>query len=213
LEASIALNTTSPNEVLEYNRIHKERNNIYLLDVNVRNKITGIDVAAMIRSQEAGAYIVFISAHPEYVMLSLKARIFDYLIKPVSIETLETCISAIMRDYAQLSNKNTIPTLSVKSGFEIYSIPQDEIVYFEKYGHVLVIHTVTDRIEGTESLENMELKLDKDKFFRCHKSYLINLDFISHIDYPNNLIFLKNGENCSVSKRNKKELKQICSRR
>ncbi len=211
LEAAVALNTTNPNEVLVYSTRNKARNNIYLLDVNVQDKITGIDVAGMIRSQEAGAYIVFISAHPEFVMSSLKTRVFDYLIKPVSTQTVEICIRSIMKDYTMLSHKGKVQSLSIKSGFELYSIALDEIMYFEKFGHVLILHMVTSRIESSESLESMEQKLDKNKFFRCHKSYIINLTCISRIDYSDNIIYLKNGEECPVSKRNKKELRLLCS--
>jgi two-component system response regulator AgrA len=210
LEAAIALNTTNPKEVLEYSMKYKARNNIYLLDVYVKDKTTGIDVASIIRSQEAGAYILFISAHPECVMPSLKTKIFDYLIKPISIKILEDCILAIMKDYRMLNNNYNVQTLSIKSGFKIYNIPLDEIVYFEKFGHVLVVHTILGRVEGTESLESIEQKLDISNFYRCHKSYIVNLNYITRIDYPNNTIYLKNGEECQVSKRNRRELKLLC---
>ncbi len=210
-EAKVVLYTTNPNEVLHYSARNKVRKNIYLLDVDVKDSLTGIDVAARIRSQEANAYIVFISAHPEYVMPCLKTKIFDYLIKPVSIETLENCIGAIINDFIQTSKKRELPKLSIKSGFELYHIPLEEIVYMEKYGHLLVVHTITSRIEGSESLDKMEQKLDMDNFFRCHKSYIVNIAFISHIDYQNNIIFLKNGEKCMVSKRNKKGLRLLCN--
>lgn len=210
-DSSIALNTTNPQDVLEYSTAYKARNNVYLLDVNVQDKMNGIDVAGIIRSQEARAYIVFISAHPEYVMPSLKTKIFDYLIKPISGEMLENCISSIIKDYSMLNSNNAGQILNIKSGFEIYSFSMDEIIYFEKYGHVLVIHTVTGRFEGSESLESIEQKMDKKLFFRSHKSYIVNLSYISRIDYPDNIIYLKNGEECPVSKRNRKELKSLCS--
>jgi len=217
-KASIALNTTDPNEGIKYclkkdstkSIPNNTPNNVYLLDVNVQSIITGIDVASIIRKQDAKAYIVFISAHPEYVMPSLKTKVFDYLIKPVSIEILESCIISIFKDFTKL-NIEEIQTLSIKSGGNVYHLILGEIIYFEKFGHLLVVHTCTGRIESSESLDKIEQKLDKMKFFRCHKSYIVNLSYISRIDYPNNIIYLKNGEECLVSKRCKKELKSICN--
>jgi len=209
-EATIALNTTDPNEVLEYCFKNNSRSNVYLLDVNVQRKMTGIDVASIIRSKDAKAYIVFISAHPEFVMPSLKTKVFDYLIKPVSIGVLEACISSIFKDFIKLNNEIG-PILSIKSGFEVYNLLLDEIIYFEKFGHLLVVHTISKRIESAESLEHIEEKLDKMKFFRCHKSYIVNLSYISFVDYPNSIVHLKNEEECLVSKRCKKELKELCS--
>lgn len=203
--------TTNPKEVLLYSSLNKMRNNIYLLDVNVQSKITGIDVAGMIRKQEAQAYLIFISAYPEYVMPSLKTKVFDYLIKPVSTELLETCILSVIRDYSTLNKNKPVQTLNITSGFKVYHIPLEEIVFFEKYGHVLIVHTVTGRVEGSESLESIEQKLDKITFYRNHKSFIVNISYICGIDFTNNMIQLKNGEECPVSKRHKKELKLLCS--
>lgn len=203
--------TTNPKEVMEYSIKNKARNNVYLLDVNVQSKITGIDVAGMIRRQEPQAYLIFISAHPEFVIPSLKTKVFDYLIKPVTAEVLETCILSVIRDYRMLLRNKPVQTLNITSGFKVYQIPINEIVYFEKYGHVLVVHTVTARIEGSESLESIEQKLDKTLFYRNHKSYIVNVSCISRVDLTNNIIHFKNGDECPVSKRNKKDLKLLCS--
>ncbi|MHB8062876.1 MAG: LytR/AlgR family response regulator transcription factor [Ruminiclostridium sp.] len=210
LEASIALNTTDPMQVIEYCSRNNTRNNVYLLDINVQSTITGIDIAGIIREQEVKAYIIFVSAHPEYVMPSLKTKIFDYLIKPVSIDTLESCVNSIYKDFIKVNDKIS-QTINIKSGFNMYNLKLDEIAFLEKYGHLLVVHTVSGKIESSESLESIEQKLDKKKFFRCHKSYIVSISYISRVDYPNSIIYLKNGDECAVSKRCKKELKLICN--
>ena len=209
LEACVALNTTKSSDVIEYCAKNSNRNNVYLLDVNIKSKINGIDIAGIIREQDIKAYIVFVSGHPEFVMPSLKTRVFDYLIKPVSNETLEACVISINKDHTK-ANTKMVQTLSLKSGFILYNLKFDEITYLEKFGHILVVHTTSGKIESSESLENIEKKLDNKIFFRCHKSYIVNMSYISQIDYPNSIIYLKNGETCIVSKRCKKELKSIC---
>lgn len=209
MEASVALNTTNSSEVIEYCAKNNTKNNVYLLDVDVQSSINGIDVAGIIREQDVKAYIVFVSAHPEYVMPSLKTKVFDYLIKPVSIDTLDKCINSIYKDFNKVNDKMVKP-LTIKSGFNMYNLSFDEITFIEKYGHLLVVHTVLGKIESSESLESIESKLHKEKFFRCHKSYIVNVMHILRIDYSNNMIYLKNGECCTVSRRCKKELKTIC---
>lgn len=209
MEASIALQTTKPDEVVEYSLSNNTKNNVYLLDVNVQSSINGIDVANIIRQQDVKAYIVFVSAYPEYVMPSLKTKVFDYLIKPVSIETLAECINSIYKDFIKV-NSDKVQSISIKSGFNVYTLSFEEIIFFEKYGHLLVVHRVSGKIESSESLDSIECKLDKKIFFRCHKSFIINLSHIIRIDFLNNIVHLKNGESCAVSKRCKKELKNIC---
>ena len=208
IEAAVSLNTTTPADVIGYCSRNSARDNVYLLDVDIRSNINGIDVAGIIREQDVRAYIVFVSAHPEYVMPSLKTRIFDYLVKPVSFETLERCVKAVYKDFKKASS-DTSRLLTVKSGFNVYTLGFGEIVYFEKYGHLLVVHTATGKIESSESLESIESKLDRTRFFRCHKSYIVNISYISRIDYSANTIHLINGESCLLSKRCKKELKEL----
>lgn len=209
IEASIALETTKPAEVLEYSLRNGSKNNIYLLDVNIGSCINGIDVANIIREQEVAAYIVFISAHPEFVLPSLKAKIFDYLIKPVSIDTLSECVNSISKDFMK-SNSTKIQSINIKSGFNMYTLNFDEIIFFEKYVHLLVVHSTLGNIESGETLDSIECKLDKKIFFRCHKSFIVNILHIARIDFSNNIIYFKNGESCTVSKRCKKELKNLC---
>ena len=209
IKAQIVLQTTNPEEVMGYSLNNTIGSNVYLLDVNVQSSITGIEVASIIREQDVKSYIVFVSAHPEYVMPSLKTKVFDYLIKPVSIETLAECINSINKDFIKTSDVK-VQSISIKSGFSVYNISLDEIIFFEKYGHILVMHRVSGKIESSDSLDNIECKLDKKKFFRCHKSFIINISYIIKIDYLNNIIYFKNGETCAVSKRCKKELRNIC---
>ncbi len=205
IDAKIALCTTNPDDVIAYSLKNNKQSNIYMLDVDVRKDIDGIGVAAIIREYDANAYIVFVSAYTEFVMPSLKVKIFDYLVKPVSIETLTNCIMAISKDFIKI-NKHKPQLFAIKSGFNMYNLNFDEIIYFEKYGHLLIVHTDIGKIESSESLENIEVKLDKMKFFRCHKSYIVNIQQIVRIDYVNNIVHLKNGEHCLVSRRCKKEL-------
>lgn len=208
IEASIPLSTTKPDDVIEYSSCCSNRNNVYLLDVDIQSNINGIEIAGIIREQDIKAYIIFVSAHPEYVMSSLKVRIFDYLIKPVSILTLGECVKAVYRDFKKI-HSDTIHTLTVKSGFTAYTLNMDEIIYFEKFGHLLVIHTTTGKIESSESLDSIETRLGENCFFRCHKSFIVNTSCISKIDFTANMIHMKNGESCLMSKRSKKEMKEL----
>lgn len=210
INAKISLVASNPQSVMEYAGTAHYGNSVYLLDVDVNSNISGLDIAMHIRETDMRSYIVFMSAYPEYVMASLKTKVFDYLVKPVPVEDLERCILAIDKDN-RIINPEPFQPLAIRSGFIIYNIKPEEIIFLEKYGHLLVIHTVNGRIESQDTLENMANKLDGNRFYRCHKSFIINLSYISNIDYSNNIIRMKNDETCLLSKRCKKELKSICN--
>ena len=209
LEAVTKLVATEPSDVLQYSIENVNEDNVYFLDVDFGCDITGIEVAMQIREHDARSYIIFISAHPEFVMPSLKTKIFDFLVKPISIDTLEKCILSIHKDFLSL-RKDEKQTFILKSGVKVYQLNMEDIIFLEKFGHQLVVHTLNGQISSLDSLENVKNKLDSNNFFRCHKSYIANLHHIEEIDYKNNLIFFKNRENCLLSKRYKKELKIKC---
>ncbi|MNP38101.1 accessory protein regulator protein A [compost metagenome] len=54
-------------------------------------------------------------------------------------------------------------------------------------------------------MKDVEEKLDS-RFYRCHKSYIVNKDNIEEIDVKKRIIYMKNGEECLVSIRHMKNL-------
>jgi Response regulator of the LytR/AlgR family len=210
IDAVTRLTASDPSQVLEYSMENVDSDNVYFLDVDLGCEINGIDLAAQIRNYDARSYFVFVSAHPEFVMPSLKTKIFDFLVKPISLEILEKCVLDIYKDSVSLK-KEAGQILSIKSGINVHQLKIEEIIFLEKYGHILVVHTVNGQIRSKESLATIENRLDQNKFFKSHKSYLVNIDQISEIDNKNNLIHFKNGESCLMSKGHKKELKLACT--
>ncbi|MEA4925518.1 MAG: LytTR family DNA-binding domain-containing protein [Syntrophomonadaceae bacterium] len=209
IEAATRLIATKPADVLQYSMENLNEDNVYFLDVDFGCDITGIELATKIRKYDARSYIVFVSAYPEFVMLSLKTKIFDFLIKPISIGILEKCILSLHKDFQSVRSDEK-QTLVLKSGLKVYQLNMEDIIFLEKFGHLLVVHTLNGQISGTDSLENIKNKLDNNKFFRCHKSFIVNISHIQEIDFKNNLISFRNRESCSFSKRYKKELKIKC---
>lgn len=52
-----------------------------------------------------------------------------------------------------------------------------DITYCEVFNHQTIIHTLSDRYSYSGTLDSLEPELDK-RFFRCHRSYLVNLDYV-----------------------------------
>lgn len=136
-------------------------------------------------------------------MVSFKTKAFDFLVKPVYKDALELSIKRLWEDYVQSKKSKT---LSVKSGSNIYVLDINNILYLEKFGQIMIVHTKNSTIRTYESLETMQRKLEDSGFFRCHKSYLINLRHIKNISIADSKIKMSNGEYCLISRNCKKEL-------
>ena len=79
------------------------------------------------------------------------------------------------------------------------------IIYIETEKHSIIIHTKYGDKKSNESVQKMEDRLCGKNFFRCHNSYIVNLDEV--MMYKGRIIYLKNGDNLDVSRRKLQEFK------
>lgn len=90
-----------------------------------------------------------------------------------------------------------------------YCIPFDDIVYFETSDspHKILLHQMNKIQEFNGKLSNIVSNLD-NRFFRVHRSFLININHIEEIDMKERVITMDNKESCLVSTKQLKYLTQ-----
>ncbi|HBF2675149.1 TPA: response regulator transcription factor [Clostridioides difficile] len=187
----------SGEELLETNL---EGIDIFFLDIKML-QLTGMDVAKIIRETNNTSEIIFITSIVDYIQEGYKVRAYRYLLKPIDFgdlnESILSCISDIIKkreNFMLIENKGIINKILINS-----------IMYIEVRKKVLTIHTKNDTYYTKNSMDKIELELEKYNFFRCHKSYLINLEYIQFI-CKNTVVI--NDEDVSVSKYRMADLKK-----
>ncbi|MBY1533384.1 LytTR family DNA-binding domain-containing protein [Clostridioides difficile] len=187
----------SGEELLETNL---EGIDIFFLDIKML-QLTGMDVAKIIRETNDTSEIIFITSIVDYIQEGYKVRAYRYLLKPIDFgdlnESILSCISDIIKkreNFMLIENKGIINKILINS-----------IMYIEVRKKVLTIHTKNDTYYTKNSMDKIELELEKYNFFRCHKSYLINLEYIQFI-CKNTVVI--NGEDIPVSKYRMANLKK-----
>ncbi|HDN2346046.1 TPA: response regulator transcription factor, partial [Clostridioides difficile] len=155
----------SGEELLETNL---EGIDIFFLDIKML-QLTGMDVAKIIRETNDTSEIIFITSIVDYIQEGYKVRAYRYLLKPIDFgdlnESILSCISDIIKkreNFMLIENKGIINKILINS-----------IMYIEVRKKVLTIHTKNDTYYTKNSMDKIELELEKYNFFRCHKSYLI----------------------------------------
>ncbi|EMP0350370.1 TPA: response regulator transcription factor [Clostridioides difficile] len=187
----------SGEELLETNL---EGIDIFFLDIKML-QLTGMDVAKIIRETNNTSEIIFITSIVDYIQEGYKVRAYRYLLKPIDFgdlnESILSCISDIIKkreNFMLIENKGIINKILINS-----------IMYIEVRKKVLTIHTKNDTYYTKNSMDKIELELEKYNFFRCHKSYLINLEYIQFI-CKNTVVI--NDEDVPVSKYRMADLKK-----
>ncbi|HDK42346.1 MAG TPA: response regulator transcription factor [Candidatus Pacearchaeota archaeon] len=176
---------------------------VVFLDINMP-VLDGFDFLE--EYDERNFMVVFVSAHKEFGINAVKAGAVDYILKPISIKELKQTVKkllslkqkAIRVEPAQETSKLVIPS---SHGFNILII--DDIIRLEADGCYTTITTNDGKnIIVSRTLKDFEDTLSKDKFFRTHKSHLINLKYIK--DYSNlsgNNVTMTNGSKVEISRR------------
>ena len=103
LSAQVVYSSTNPEQVLDF--IQKNEVNVVLLDIDLKSKLTGIEVANIIRKNDKNIYLIFTTGHLEYGLLAYQCKTFDYLSKPITIERLETTINRLFEDISDRPKK------------------------------------------------------------------------------------------------------------
>ncbi len=200
LDGKIAFTTTNPNDILTYSKDHNL--DVYILDIDFKSNISGLDLASQIRINNKNAYLIFTTAHLEYIMMAYKFKTFDYLAKPITIERLEETVIRLFEDtkcnlkkYVNIGNSSNM-------------INQDDLYCIKKQGMKLVYCTKEKSYEVYSSFNKIESCLPEN-FVRCHKSYIANINKISNINTDNNTIQFDNSSTCSIGPKYKINLMEV----
>ena len=185
-------------ELLRYNR----QIDIVFLDIQMKN-IDGMETARKLRANKFRGILIFITVLKEMVFQSFEVQAYDYLVKPIEEKQFEKTMERL---YASIQNASKA-SLLVQKGYESRIISFDDIVFCEIIDRKIYLNLVSSEvIDYYDRIENLETKLDK-RFFRCHRSYLINLKYLK--GYKNGIAYMKDGKEIPVSRLRSREFSNV----
>lgn len=204
LDANIPLMAINASEVLKF--IENNTIDVLFLDIDLKSNMSGLDLANKIRKFNKNIYIIFTSAHLEYVLVAYKYKTFDFLPKPLTLERLDETIERLIEDINCESNKNSFIHLDGKNNI----INQDSVQFIKKDGMKLVFYTDTKTYVTYSSFNKISNTLPKN-FVRCHKSYIANINNINDVNIENNTINFGSNNNlqCFIGPKYKNKFMEV----
>ncbi|NMM65016.1 response regulator transcription factor [Clostridium sp. P21] len=167
---------------------------IIFLDIKM-NKLSGIDTAKKLRENNNNSKIIFITSFKEYVFEAFDVSAFHYLIKPVCEENILKIIDRILKSFKE--EKNSDLYIVITKGRQAIKILLNNIYFFEMQNRIVIIHTTNGTIQYYDKISNVEEKVPERDFFRCHRSYIVNLKYVMKFDKSS--ITLDNNEKIMLS--------------
>ena len=142
-------------------------------------------------------------------LLNTGVRPVGVLVKPFEKEKLEKLLVRIDKDYAEIRQESQGECLVVDSGSSTYRVPYAKILYIEALDKKLNIWTERQTLTVRMTLNTLEETMPADVFFRCHRSYLVNIQAIDHVDFSAMELSLSSGDTLPVARSARDRLKEI----
>lgn len=198
--------------------IRKFNPDLIFLDIEMPGH-SGLELLEFFNEDEIKFDIIFTTGYSEYAVKAFKMAAFDYLLKPIDEEELLAAIQRFEKK-SQAGNQNIA---QLKQEFSItgngrIAIPLSGSIRFIQLKEVMYLRADNSYTEiffedgksitASRTLKNFEQPLENEpEFFRCHKSYIVNLQFVSEwIKSEGGYLLLKNKVTIPVSPDKTQEL-------
>ncbi|USK69087.1 LytR/AlgR family response regulator transcription factor [Peribacillus asahii] len=156
---------------------------IIFLDVEMP-RMNGMEAAKALMELKKAPLVVFATAYPQFAAEAFRYDAVDYLLKPYDEDQLRETIERIEKKFKSY-HKNNLgrPTgkLAVEANGEIFYLEPKDILYMFRDDKLTKIIAKTGEFEMKTPLKDLESKLNSLNFFRVHKSYLVNLEYITRL--------------------------------
>ncbi len=199
--------------------INKHQPKLVFLDIEMP-EYNGFELLSFFR--EVDFEIIFVTAYNDYALRAFEVSAVDYVLKPVDIDKLKAAVEKASKRLEGHDMKNRLDVLkdSFKTNqFNKIALPLAEgllfvdvmeIVYLEADG----AYTNVWLKDGSKILVSKKIKFfeevleGRQNFFRSHRSFMVNINFIKKYNRADNSLLLDNGKTIIISRDRKAEFEQ-----
>jgi two-component system LytT family response regulator len=201
--------------------IMQHKPDLIFLDIQMP-KINGFEMLELLDHTPS---VIFTTAFDEYAIKAFETNAIDYLLKPFSKERFDSAIEKWKLKHTSNDSEKNLQTLLenttkqpdeknrivVKNGSDIRIVPVQDVMYIEAYDDYVKLFTKDTYYLKKKTMNYYEQVLDSSKFFRTHRSFIINLQELTRIEplEKNTYVaLLKNGKKIPLSRTGYAKLKE-----
>lgn len=213
-EISLEKEFENPIDSLKY--LQENKVDVVFLDINMP-ELDGMSLGKILTKLNPNIKIIFITAYRDYAAEAFEIKAFDYLLKPYSekriIEVLNNL--TMIKDNSPTKEVEKINKVTVFLDEKMVVLSLDEIYYIEVSEKESLVYTQNEIYTSKLKISKWEEILPKNKFYRTHRAYIVNLDKIKEVEpWFNGTFVLKIQDlkfKVPVSRNNIKEFKELLS--
>lgn len=178
-------------------------------EYNFNNNINGLDIAKYVKKVNITTQVIFFSRSQKYVFDGYEMGISNYFLKPIDNKLNTDEKEKIEKEFLRIVSKiykMKKDLFIVKKRDSLKVIHVDDILFFEANNRKIRLFSKNGSIDFYDKIDDLEKKLNKKQFIRCHRGFLINPDYIKEI--KKGRIYLNNDYIIPISRLRMKEVKE-----
>ncbi|MCS6210279.1 LytR/AlgR family response regulator transcription factor [Shewanella baltica] len=171
-------------EAFKYLQDHEV--DVVFLDIQIPS-IDGLLLAKNLHKSTHPPHVVFVTAYKEFAVEAFELEAFDYILKPYNEPRIISLLQKIELAGRQAPRpqheaaSNASRTVNLVKGERIIVTPCEQIYYAEADEKLTYVYTRTDRYVMQMTISEFVSRLPAEGFFRCHRSYCVNINKIREI--------------------------------
>ncbi len=173
---------------------------VVFMDIEMGD-MDGFETVKRYKQKHGDACIVFLTTHVELSRRGYMVNAFRYIDKEFIMDEVEEALTSI----DELPKKDHVIVFHVVNMAEMH-IRAKDILFVETDKRNIIVHTLQRDYISNRGIEEVEEELKNYGFFRCHKSYLVNLERVRKIDRL--YAYFANGTKAMISTRKYTEMKE-----
>ncbi|MFA4885983.1 MAG: LytTR family DNA-binding domain-containing protein [Desulfotomaculaceae bacterium] len=198
-----------------YRLIVNTRPDIAFIDVEMPG-LDGLQVARLVSElndtdRTKRTYIILATGHEEFALEAFKYYVYDYLLKPFSIDRIKITVEKISCNLT--ARTEGYKRMVVNSDTGVTMFDPKEIIFITREGKSTLIYLPDKIIRTRRTLESFENSLDRNVFIRSHKSYIVNISKIKEIQpfrkKSFNLIMADTGAIAAMTREKLKDIQSL----
>lgn len=172
----VAVHTfASGNDLFQFTKQHGAFD-LVILDI-VMPGLNGLELAAKLRMLGDNCMIIFLTGSREFAVESYKVNAYYYLLKNSAPSELTALLDRALDDISEKNNKSVV----IKEKGRWTRVAQSSIRYVESVNHTVVFHRYRNETISCFGRLSEYMDACDNRFVRCHKSYIVNMQFVASI--------------------------------
>ncbi|MCL2775462.1 MAG: LytTR family DNA-binding domain-containing protein [Oscillospiraceae bacterium] len=173
--------------------------NLIFLDIFMPG-MNGVETAKEIRETDRDCMLVFVTTSADFAMDGFLVQASGYVVKPISREKMAGAMHACRFEFEKNSR-----TIEIPQGGGCVSVSIADLLYTEVYGKESVFHMKQGKIKSRLPLETVETRLGGSPFLRCHRSYIVNMNYVD--DMRDEDFLMRNGDVVPIRVNGRKQVR------